>query len=233
MPSLLLCCPATNRRELRAQTTVDACRIPFYFSVYPSVSLCPMRASSAACRRSPKRNTHPFARRFRRPASRRTGMYTSSETHSPSHALRPLRRMTCCLHQHSKRDGKRRPFCYAARQRTGANFARKPPLMRAASLFTFPYIRAFHYAPCAQVRRLADAHPKGTLTLSQDAFAALRLAERECTPRRKRTLLLTPSAHCGECLVTATKRNLKRTTLSAVVLGFSFCRLLATIPCVA
>ena len=115
--------PATNRRELRAQTTVDACRIPFYFSVYPSVSLCPMRASSAACRRSPKRNTHPFARRFRRPASRRTGMYTSSETHSPSHAFRPLRRMTCCLHQHSKRDGTRRPFRFAARQRTGANLA--------------------------------------------------------------------------------------------------------------
>ena len=72
--------PATNRRELRAQTTIDACRIPFYFSVYPSVSLCPMRASSAACRRSPKRNTHPFARRFRRPTYQRARTLPSSET---------------------------------------------------------------------------------------------------------------------------------------------------------
>ena len=132
------------------------------------------------------------------------------------------------LHQHSKRDGTRRPFRYAARQRTGANFARKPPLMRVASLFTFPYIRAFHYAPCAQVRRLADAHPKGTLTLSQDAFAALRPAERECTPRRKRTLLLTPSAHCGECLVVSTsiatnRRELRaQTTIDACRIPFYF-----------
>ena len=99
-PSLLLCSETTQSHELSAQTYHKRVMCSHFHSrAYEACHMPRARKFGGLPTPPPKKASSPFARRFRRPTSHRTGMYTSSQTRSPSHTIRPLRRMTCCLHR--------------------------------------------------------------------------------------------------------------------------------------
>ena len=134
------------------------------------------------------------------------------------------------LHQKTKDTAKQVPFVFWWRYRGSANSRATSHYMLDVSLsFLFrkgekPSVRA----GSAACRRL----PKRNAHHLQDAFAAIRPTEQEYDPRSKTHSPSRALRLCGERPVASTTRNLKRTTLSASRFRF-FCRLLATMPCVA
>ena len=108
-PSLLLCSETTQSYELSAQTyhkrvmcshfrsrTYKACHMP---RARKRRVICPVRASSAACRRSRCKKRSPFRKTLSPPY-----IPPNKNVHLVANALSfsrppPLRRMTCCLHR--------------------------------------------------------------------------------------------------------------------------------------